>query len=205
MGLKTKLLFVPSLLSLNHLHSPSQQMCIQVSEKNLKIAPGIALFLGIWPDTCKNSRAWHKQPPSFHALVTYVEQRWGLSRERLGKMDIDSGDTCFVSCLLPAILEMTTRSHPSNDFCDPSDLCPNPGQGRLILGYGEGFCTLRRRSTGPRKNRWSWIWVVALVLISFIMLDCLEPLCVSVNQANEPCLPLHTIRHLLCYLWGKYY
>ncbi|OWK08533.1 hypothetical protein Celaphus_00011100 [Cervus elaphus hippelaphus] len=29
MGLKTKLLFVPSLPSLNHLHPPSQQMCIQ--------------------------------------------------------------------------------------------------------------------------------------------------------------------------------
>ena len=68
-------------------------------------------------------------------------------------MDIHSRDTWFVSCLLLAILEMSTRSHPSNDFCDPSDLCPYPRQGRLILGYDEGFCIPRGRSTRPRKKQ----------------------------------------------------
>ena len=44
-------------------------------------------------------------------------------------MVIGSGDTCFISCLLPAILEVTTRGIPSNDFCDPNDLWyPPPGR-----------------------------------------------------------------------------
>lgn len=114
-------------------------------------------------------------------MHTWTTTAWCLKAQLLNNLQICSPALCIPNKLNPQ------ENYPKRIDRSQWSMVPTPRQDRLILGCGEGFCTLTGRSTRPGRTRQSWIWVVALVLISSIMLDCLEPLCVPVNQANEPC------------------